>query len=208
MPRKRNKDNAGLPARWRHYHGAFFYRVPPGLEAQWDGKKQFRLGGTLGEAATEWAKRMATAERPATYIRQLLERYAIEVIPLKAAATQRGDNLALVNLRKVFGDMNLGDLEPKDIYKYVDTRLDKQGQKSPATGRHEIRIFKHVFTKAVEWGLLSKHPFKGEVRLKGAAPRSRYVEDWEIDEALAWNTMAPLAINIWAPEGRDSRRVS
>ena len=26
--------------------------------------------------------------------------------------------------------------------------------------------------------------------------------------ALAWNTMAPLAINIWAPEGRDSRRVS
>jgi hypothetical protein len=25
---------------------------------------------------------------------------------------------------------------------------------------------------------------------------------------LAWNTMAPLAINIWAPEGRDSRRVS
>ena len=128
---------------------------------------------------------MANAERPVVYIRDLLERYALEVIPLKAAATQRGDNLALVNLRKVFGDMKLGDLEPKDIYKYVDTRLDKKGNKSTSTGRHEIRIFKHAFTKAVEWGLLSKHPFKGEVRLQGAKARTRYVEDWEIVEALS-----------------------
>jgi hypothetical protein len=97
----RNKGNRGLPARWRHYHGAYYYRVPPGLEPLWDGHKQYRLGTTLAESATEWAKRMRTAERPAAYIKQLLERYAIEVIPTKAAATQRGDNLALVNLRKV-----------------------------------------------------------------------------------------------------------
>lgn len=104
---------------------------------------------------------------------------------MKAAATQRGDNLALVNLRKVFGDMRLDDLEPRHIYKYVDTRVNKQGQKSQATGVHEIRVFKHAFTKAVEWGLVSKHPFKGEVRLKGTKPRTRYVEDWEIIEVLS-----------------------
>jgi integrase len=186
MPRKRSKGNQGLPARWRHYHGAYYYQVPGGLERQWDGRKQFRLGTTLGEAATEWAKRMSASERHAVWIRELLERYAIEVIPTKAAATQRGDNLALVNLRKVFGDMRLIDIEPRHIYKYVDTRVNKRGQKSPATGSHEIRVFKHAFTKAVEWGLISKHPFKGEVRLKGdAKPRTRYVEDWEIVEALA-----------------------
>jgi integrase len=189
MPRKRSKENQGLPARWRHYHGAYFYQVPPGLEAQWDGRRQFRLGTTLGEAAAEWAKRMKTADQPAHYIRDLLERYALEVIPTKAVATQHGDNASLVNLRKVFGDMRLVDLEPQHVYKYADTRLDRKGRKSPSTARHEIGLFKHVFTKAVEWGLIKKHPFKGEVRLKGAKPRTRYIEDWEIVEALA---LAPM----------------
>lgn len=185
MARKRTKDNQGLPARWRKYHGAYFYRVPPGLESLWDGKKQFRLGSTLGEAATEWAKRMSTSERPAVYIRELVDRYALEVIPTKAVATQQGYNAALVNLRKVFGSMRLVDVEPRHIYRYADTRVDRSGKKSPSTARHEIGVFKHAFTKAVEWGLISKHPFKGEVRLKGAKPRTRYVEDWEIVEALA-----------------------
>jgi integrase len=185
MPRKRNKENTGLPARWRHYHGAYFYRVPPGLESQWEGRRQFRLGSTLSEAASEWAKRMNTAERPAHYVRELLERYSLEVIPAKAIATQQGDNASLVNLRKVFGDMRLLDLEPQHIYKYADSRVDRQGKKSPSTARHEIGLFKHAFTKAVEWGLIKKHPFKGEVRLKGGRPRTRYIEDWEIVEALA-----------------------
>jgi integrase len=190
MPRKRNKDNQGLPARWRHYHGAFFYRVPPGLESQWEGKKQFRLGTTLGEAATEWAKRMATAERPVVYIRELLDRYALEVIPTKAITTQQGNTDSLVSLRKVFGDMRLGDVEPQHIYKYADTRIDpRSGKKSPSTGRHDVSVFRHVYTKAVEWGLLKKHPFKGEVRLKGGKARTRYIEDWEIVEALALKPM-------------------
>ena len=42
-----------------------------------------------------------------------------------------------------------------------------------------------AFTKAVQWGLIKAHPFKGEVRLKGEAPRNRYVEDWELIETLA-----------------------
>jgi integrase len=185
MTRRRNKENKGLPARWRQYHGAYFYQVPPGLEGACDGKKQFRLGTTLGQAAVEWAKRMNTADRPATYLRELLERYALEVIPTKAVATQQGDTASLVNLRKVFGEMRLVDIEPQHIYKYADSRVDRQGKKIPSTARHELGLLKHAFTKAVEWGLLPKHPFKGEVRLKGAKPRTRYIEDWEIVEALA-----------------------
>ena len=185
MARKRRKENIGLPARWRHYHGAYYYQVPPGLEGQWDGHKQYRLGTTLGDAATEWAKRMRTAEHPAVYICELLERYAIEVIPTKAPATQRGDVRALINLRRVFGDMRLEDLEPTHIHQYVAARLNKQRQKSYATGVFETRVFKHAFTKAVEWGLIRRHPFKGEVRLKGIKPRTRYIEDWEVREALA-----------------------
>ncbi|MBU0750715.1 MAG: integrase [Gammaproteobacteria bacterium] len=41
------------------------------------------------------------------------------------------------------------------------------------------------YTKAVEWGCLDRHPFKGEVRLQGEKPRDRYVEDWEVIECLS-----------------------
>ncbi len=33
-----------IPARWKLQHGAYYYRVPLGLEAMWDDKKFFRLG--------------------------------------------------------------------------------------------------------------------------------------------------------------------
>ena len=56
-------------------------------------------------------------------------------------------------------------------------------------GRKEIAVLSHVFTKAVEWGYIDKHPFKGEVRLEGSKPRTRYVEDWEIVECLALSSV-------------------
>jgi integrase len=121
--------------------------------------------------------------------KRVLDRYAIEVVPTKAVATRAGDNASLASLRKVFGEMRLVDVEPQDIYKYADTRLDRSGKKSLSTARHNVGVFKHVFTKAVEWGLIPRHPFKGEVRLKGAKPRTRYIEDWEVVEALA---LAPM----------------
>lgn len=186
MPCQRNKTNRGLPARWRLYHGAYYYRVPLGLESEWDGKRQFRLGKTLGEAAQAWAARMSSSARAARSVYQLLDRYAIEVIPTKSVATQQGDKLALINLRRVFGEMRLVDVEPQHIYRYADTRISKKsGKRSPATARYEIGVLRHAFSKAVEWGLLSHHPFLGQVRLKGVRPRRRYVEDWEIDEALS-----------------------
>nr|VFK15069.1 MAG: hypothetical protein BECKLFY1418C_GA0070996_101255 [Candidatus Kentron sp. LFY] len=43
----------------------------------------------------------------------------------------------------------------------------------------------HAFTKAIEWGLIDNHPFKGQIRLQGEKPRDRYVEDWEVIEALS-----------------------
>lgn len=52
-------------------------------------------------------------------------------------------------------------------------------------GRREIEILSHAFTKAVEWGYIDRHPFKGEIRLTGEKPRERYVEDWEIVECLS-----------------------
>lgn len=55
-PRKRHPENDGLPKRWKVEHAAVFYRVPPGQEAAWDGKKKFRLGANLAEAYKKWGE--------------------------------------------------------------------------------------------------------------------------------------------------------
>lgn len=188
-PRKRNPENQGLPNRWRHTHGAYYYQVPPGLESLWDGKKMFRLGKTLPEAYRAWSARLDTQSDVRT-IGQLLERYLLEVVPTKPPKSQSESISHAKNLGAVFGNQPL-TLKPRYVYKYVELRSQK---KTSASGRitggktiahREIETLSHAFTKAVEWGLIDRHPFKGEVRLEGSPPRDRYVEDWEVIECLS-----------------------
>ena len=190
MPRQRNQENKGLPLRWQHKHGAYYYQVPPGLEQAWDNKKLFRLGKTLPEAYKTFAERVATPERINT-IGALLDRYLLEIVPTKQPKTRTSNQLAIPRLRAVFGTMPLAALKPKHVYQYVDRRSKKKKDDSGrVTGgkivaHREIEVLSHAFTKAVEWGCIDRHPFKKEVRLEGEKPRSRYVEDWEVIEALA-----------------------
>lgn len=177
-PRKRNAENRGLPARWVYQHGAYYYLPLPGLRHLWDGKAWFRLGRTLPEAFETWGKRAGAPER-ITAIGALLDRYSLQVVPTKAPATQTGNRIAIANLRPVFGGMALADIEPQHIYQYVD----KRG--APTQAHREVEVLSHAFTKAVEWGLIKTHPFKGEVRLQGEKPRTRYIEDWELVAALS-----------------------
>lgn len=178
MPQKRNPENKGFPPRWRALHGAIYYQVPKGLESKWGGKQLFRLGSTPSEAYRSWAERCEGGIKGEN-INQLLDRYVLEVIPTKERTTQRNNLFELKQLRIAFGDMPLNDLVPQDVYKFVDKRSAK------VSARREVALLSHAFTKAVEWGFIVKHPFKGELRLTGEKPRSRYVEDWEILECLS-----------------------
>jgi integrase len=178
MPRPRKPENRGLPSRWRFDHGAYYYQVPIGAEGAWDGKRSFRLGRNLPEAYREWADRIGSVEHAHT-IGGLLDRYAIEVVPTKEVSTQNHNRIALKPLRSVFANVRLQDIKPRHVYLYVEKRAAK------TAARREIEILSHAFTKAVEWGYIDRHPFKGEVRLTGEKARQRYVEDWEIVEALS-----------------------
>lgn len=178
MPKPRRTENQGLPRSWDHTHGAYYYRVPKGMESHWDGKKRFRLGSTLAEAHAMYGKR-AGVVRDAQTIGDLLDRYALEVVPAKAPKTAHDNLAAIRRLREAFGTGPLSELKPHHVYKYADLR----GKVTAA--KREIEVLSHAFTKAVEWGLMDRHPFKGEVRLKGAPPRDRYIEDWEILECLS-----------------------
>lgn len=177
-PPKRKPENRGLPARWVYKHGAYYYSVPERAKAAWDGKCWFRLGATLPEAYATWAERVSAPERITT-IAALLDRYLMEVVPTKAPKSQTENRRHIANLRPVFGEMALADLEPQHVYQYVDKRSAK------VAAHREVETLSHAFTKAVQWGLMRAHPFKGEVRLESEAARERYVEDWEIQAALA-----------------------
>lgn len=178
MPRARKAENQGLPKRWRHTHGGYYYQVPPGQEAAWDGKKTFRLGGTLPEAYGVWAKRLENQDDIRT-VAALLDRYALQVIPTKGITTQTQNQSALKNVRSAFGAFTLLDIKPRHIYQYVDGRTAK------TSARREMELLSHAFTKAVEWGFIDRHPFRGEVRMEGEKAGDRYVEDWEIVECLS-----------------------
>ena len=178
MPPKRKAENRPLPSRWTHQHGAYYYLVPPAQRAAWDGKTWFLLGKTLPEAYQTWAERIAAPDRITT-IGALLDRYSLEVVPTKAPKTQTENRRQIASLRAVFGAVALADLEPQHVYQYVDRRSAK------VAAHREVEVLSHAFTKAVQWGLLRAHPFKGEVRLEGEKPRTRYVEDWELLEVLA-----------------------
>lgn len=178
MPRARSKENQGLPRRWRHVHGAYYYQVPPGQEAAWDGKKTFRLGASLPDAYGVWAERLRTTDHIST-VAALLDRYAIECIPAKKITTQRQNQVAVKKIRTAFGAFSLLDIKPRHVYQYID------GRDAKTSGRREMELLSHALTKAVEWGYIDRHPFKGEVRLKGEKARDRYIEDWEVVEMLA-----------------------
>lgn len=195
MPRARSKSNAGLPKRWRVKHGAYYYRVPPGLEHLWEGKSDFRLGGTLAEAHACFAARIDLPSAPIVTLADLFDRYEREVLPHKSAKSRTSQLPILPRLRKVFGTLKIRDpFKPAWVYAYIDKRRVKIVD--PETGKRtggltaahrEIELLSHAFTKAVEWGLIDKHPFLGQVRLDGdraTKPRTRYVEDWEVVELL------------------------
>ncbi len=178
MPPKRKAENKGLPARWKLQHGAYYYRVPPGLEPMWDGKQFFRLGKSLPEAYKTWADRIGSTDKVRN-IGQLLDRYVLEVVPTKAITTQAGNQVFIKAIRAAFGAFPIDQVKPRHVYQYVDARSAK------ISAHREVEILSHALTKAVQWGIIDRHPFKGEVRLEGEKPRTRYVEDWELIEALA-----------------------
>jgi hypothetical protein len=189
MP-KRLKANEPLPRRWQLHHGAYFYRVPPGQEHLWDGKRKFRLGSTLGEAHKAFGERIGDDRKALRLANDLLERYEREVVYAeKNPRTRAGKLDAIGKLRTALGHVPLNYPKwPMLFYQYADRRKKPDGSKALTAAHRELEVMSHAFTKAVQWGELQRHPTKNEVRFDGdlgLKARDRYVEDWEIVECLS-----------------------
>ncbi len=178
MTRKRRPENRGTPRGWRWKDNRWRYRVPAGHEHLWDNKTEFTLGPTLTEAYKTWADRLQF-HNDARTIADLLDRYQQQVVPTKSARTRQGNNESIVRLRQVFGHMPISSLKPVHVYQYLDRR-----RSHPTSANRDVEVLSHAYTKAIEWGLIEVHPIKGKVISHSERPRDRYVEDWELVEAL------------------------
>lgn len=186
MTQKRTlPENKGLPERWRFRYNAYYYQVPKAVRHHWDGKSEFRLGKTLPEAHKTFAKRIAAYSNELNTMAELLSRYEVEVVITKKPATQKSNKISLERLIRVFGNQPVAGIKSRHVYQYKDACTKKHGATSY---NRDHEVLSHAFSKAIEWGVIDEHPMKGKVTKngikEGVKPRDRYVEDWEVNEAL------------------------
>ena len=179
-PRPRSPENRALPKRWARKHGAYYYIVPPGLEDHWDGKKWFRLGSTEAEAYQTWGRRLHDHDT-ITRMGELLDRYAREIVPDKAAKTQESNRISIRRLRPVFDRVAVGAIRPRDAYRYQDIVAKKHGASS---ANRDLEVLSHALSIAVRWGIIDRNPIKGQVSKLRIPRRERYVTDGELHAAL------------------------
>lgn len=176
-PRKTNKH---LPARVYHIHNAFWYVDPTG---KWN-----KLGRDLPAAMVEYARLIDLPDECKT-MDDLINRYAAEVIPKKAPATQRDNHKDLIHLRAMFGKMRPTAIKPKHVARFLDVR----GETAPVRANRGKALLSHIFTMAMRWGVVDSNPCRG-VHRNPEKPRDRYIEDWELE---AFCTIAPPLLRVW-----------
>ncbi len=91
--------------------------------------------------------------------------------------SSRRDVTSINNLKPFFGGKYLHEITPLDMEKYKRRR---QGKVSNATVNREVACLKHIFTKAIEWGIVKKNPGKKVKLLRERNTRLRYLGEKEI----------------------------
>ncbi len=174
MGRKR-RDRKDLPERVYFKHGAYYFVSKDG---KWHslGKDYTRALTKYGEINSSWTGFSMTS---------IMDRYMAKVAPTKAPRTLKNYQREIRPLRTGFGHMLPDDIEPTDIYAYLDTR-------APIAGNREKALLSTIFSYAIRWGLASKNPCK-LVKRNPERPRDRHVEDWEYRAVYA---LAPPMIQI------------
>ena len=172
MGRKRT-INHDLPPRM-NLKGKTYYHVSIDTPRKWT-----KLGQDLSIAKRLWAEIEGEQPDPNnTTFSGITTRYRKEVLPTKAAQTQRDNEKELARLEAVFGAMPLDAIKPHHIKRY----LDERGKTAKVRANREKALFSHVFNFARGCGYTdSPNPCAG-VRGHRETGRDRYVEH---DEFLA-----------------------
>lgn len=134
--------------------------------------KEIPLGTDLNEAKRKWAELEGKpVPSIAGEMAVLFNRYIKEVIPTKAPRTQKDNNEALTQLRRVFDSAPINAITPQHIAQYRDHRTAK------VRANREISLLSHIFNMAREWGYTAnENPCRG-VRKNKETPRAFDADD-------------------------------
>jgi len=163
MGRRRRTDKH-LPQRRDERRGAYYFVDKSG---RW-----LPLGRDYALAMAEYG-RLSSPGKACTTMQDVIDRYRIHVLPLKAESTRKDQNAELTRLASVFGRMRPDEISTQHIYQYLDER-----SAVPTAARHEVSLLHHLFKKAIRWGAATKNPAVG-VEMPKSPPRDRYIKDHE-----------------------------
>lgn len=210
---KRSTQNKQYPKGWRvRKRGVkaqyiISYRTSKINRHLWNNLHEPELGrgATLGAAEKQaykiWTERIVTTDKPFT-LQDLFDRYELQVIPKKAAATQKSNRQSFKRLRSVFDlKQPVIDFKTHQAYQYRDYVANNLSAKR---ANLDVEVLSHLFTKAIEWGCNIQHPVKGIVGKISIPDRDRYVEDEELEEFLSvCNAMQKVYIPLKLATGKD-----
>lgn len=182
-PRKRTKDK-DLPSRvYRIVKNKRIYYFYVDINNKWHS-----LGKDYIKAMAKWAILTDHSNIKLNTMDQIFDRYLLEVAPYKAKKTYLDNIKQMKNIKQFFGQMLLQDVEPIDIYSY----LDKRGKESIRGANLEKGLLSHCFTKAIEWGAIKDNPCSHVKRLP-QKKRTKYVTDEDFYTVMQ---SAPLLIQL------------
>lgn len=195
MGRLRRKDRH-LPARMYLEHGSYYLRPI--------GQPRKNLGRDLSMALAKYGS-IVGADWSGRTIGDVIDRYRIEVLPLKRSKQTRDDQGKQLNRLKIaFGHFLPDNVTALHCYKYADARRSPEGKPVPVAARHEVSLLGHVFGKAIRWGLATGNPVRGVSLERSAKRRQVTMAEVEGMKALANPRMAAaidLAVNIGQRRG-------
>ena len=163
MGRKRKTDRH-LPERMYLKSGSYYF-----VDYL---NKWHNLGRHYVKALAQYGQ-FTDPDKPCRTVSDLLDRYLVEVAPLKAENSYKANISGAKYIRAALGHVLIDQLKPKLIYSYLDARKN-----TPVSANRELALLSHMCKKAIRWGYIEFNPCLKVERYK-EMPRERYIENWE-----------------------------
>jgi integrase len=181
----------------------------PARTASFPSRRLAERWATTIEAEMIEGKHFRSVEARRRTVKEAIDRYLKEVVPLK-----RDGSMSRVNLpwwRAKIGQLKLADVTPAILVEYRDKcaretfarstpgskRSEVKGEarrfrRSPSTVNRYLIALSHVFTVArKEWHWVSHNPFDGVSKFKESGGRVRYLLEEERERLLAETVKDP-----------------
>jgi len=145
-------------------------------------RTQARRWATQTEQALYDARHFPVIEASRHTLRELLERYAREVLPRKRPGTQAHQAAQLAWWTQQLGHLRLDQLTPARL---TACRERLAETRAPATVNRYLAVLSHACTVAIqEWGWLEASPLRRVRRLREPQGRVRWLDDAERQRLL------------------------